>query len=159
MPARFGSRYPPFRAEASMYHAIIIGARCAGSPPAILRGRRGVKVRGVGRGAFPSDTLSTHIVWPHGAEVLARWGLLQPLAGTGVPPICRRMRFDVGPSPPPGPVPDPKHGMGGFCPRRTVLDSLLLNAAAEAGAEIREGFTVDALTWTPCSAAGVRRRC
>src|SRR4029450_2870568 len=96
MPARFGSRYPPFRAEASMYHAIIIGARCAGSPPAILRGRRGVKVRGVGRGAFPSDTLSTHIVWPHGAEVLARWGLLQPLAGTGVPPICRPMRFDVG---------------------------------------------------------------
>ncbi|MEQ1573944.1 MAG: hypothetical protein ABL993_06825 [Vicinamibacterales bacterium] len=27
-----------------------------------------------------------------------------------------------------------------YCPRRTVLDKLLVDAAAEAGAEVREGF-------------------
>jgi flavin-dependent dehydrogenase len=30
-----------------------------------------------------------------------------------------------------------------YCPRRTILDKLLVDAAAEAGAEIREGFTVE----------------
>jgi flavin-dependent dehydrogenase len=32
-----------------------------------------------------------------------------------------------------------------YCPRRTVLDKLLIDAAGEAGAEIREGFTLDEL--------------
>jgi 2-polyprenyl-6-methoxyphenol hydroxylase-like FAD-dependent oxidoreductase len=139
-----------------MYDAIIIGARCAGSPTAMLLARRGFKVLLLDRATFPSDTLSTHILWPHGAEVLARWGLLQPLAGTGVPPICRRMRFDVGPFALHGTVPDANDGMGGFCPRRTVLDGLLVNAAAEAGVEVREGFTVDALLVTDGAVVGVR---
>ena len=30
-----------------------------------------------------------------------------------------------------------------YCPRRLILDKLLVDAAAEAGAEIREGFTVE----------------
>jgi hypothetical protein len=53
-------------------------------------------------------------------------------------------------------VPDANDGMGGFCPRRTVLDGLLVNAAAEAGVEVREGFTVDALLVTDGAVAGVR---
>ena len=36
----------------------------------------------VDRATFPSDTISTHILWPHGAEVLARWKLLETLAAT-----------------------------------------------------------------------------
>jgi 2-polyprenyl-6-methoxyphenol hydroxylase-like FAD-dependent oxidoreductase len=139
-----------------MYHAIIIGARCAGSPTAMLLARRGFKVLLLDRATFPSDTVSTHILWPHGAEVLARWGLLPRLADTGVPPICRRMRFDVGPFALHGTVPDANDGRGGFCPRRTVLDDILVNAAAEAGAEIREGFTVDALLVTDGTVMGVR---
>jgi 2-polyprenyl-6-methoxyphenol hydroxylase-like FAD-dependent oxidoreductase len=139
-----------------MYHAIIIGARCAGSPTAMLLARRGFKVLLLDRATFPSDTISTHILWPHGAEVLARWGLLPCLADMGVPPICRRMTFDVGPFALHGTIPDANDGLGGFCPRRTVLDGLLVNAAGEAGAEIREGFTVDALLVTDGAVVGVR---
>jgi 2-polyprenyl-6-methoxyphenol hydroxylase-like FAD-dependent oxidoreductase len=128
-----------------MYDTIVIGARCAGSPTAMLLARRGFKVLLVDRATFPSDTISTHILWPHGAEILGRWGLVQRLAATGVPPICRPMTFDVGPFALRGTIPDANDGMGGFCPRRTVLDALLVNAAAESGAEVREGFTVDEL--------------
>jgi flavin-dependent dehydrogenase len=53
-----------------MYDAIVVGARCAGSPTAMLLARRGFKVLLVDKATFPSDTISTHIVWPHGAEIL-----------------------------------------------------------------------------------------
>jgi 2-polyprenyl-6-methoxyphenol hydroxylase-like FAD-dependent oxidoreductase len=139
-----------------MYDAIVIGARCAGSPTAMLLARRGFKVLVVDKSTFPSDTISTHILWPHGAEILGRWGLLQRLAATGVPPICRRMTFDVGPFALRGTIPDANDGMGGFCPRRTVLDALLVNAAAESGADIREGFTVDALLVADDTVIGIR---
>jgi 2-polyprenyl-6-methoxyphenol hydroxylase-like FAD-dependent oxidoreductase len=139
-----------------MYDAIIVGARCAGSPTAMLLARQGFKVLLVDRATFPSDTISTHILWPHGAEILARWGLLGPLAATGAPPICRHMTFDVGPFALRGVIPDANDGMGGFCPRRTVLDNLLATAAAEAGVECREGFTVDQLLVTDDVVVGVR---
>lgn len=95
-----------------MYDAIIVGARCAGSPTAMLLARRGFKVLLVDKATFPSDTISTHILWPHGAEILRRWGLLQHLAATGVPPICRPMTFDVGPFALRGTIPDANDGMG-----------------------------------------------
>jgi 2-polyprenyl-6-methoxyphenol hydroxylase-like FAD-dependent oxidoreductase len=139
-----------------MYDAIIVGARCAGSPTAMLLARQGFEVLLVDRAVFPSDTISTHILWPHGAEILARWGLLDTLAATGAPPICRHMTFDVGPFALRGAIPDANDGMGGICPRRTVLDSLLANAAADAGVDIREGFTVDELLVTDDTVVGVR---
>ena len=141
-----------------MYDAIVIGARCAGSPTAMLLARRGFKVLLIDKATFPSDTISTHILWPHGAEILGRWGLLQRLAATGVPPICRRMTFDVGPFALRGTIPDANDGMGGFCPRRTVLDALLVNAAAESGADVREAFTVDELLFADDTVIGVRGR-
>jgi flavin-dependent dehydrogenase len=55
-----------------MYDAVIVGARCAGSPTAMLLARCGFKVLLVDKATFPSDTISTHIVWPHGAEILGR---------------------------------------------------------------------------------------
>ena len=139
-----------------MHDAIIVGARCAGSPTAMLLARRGFKVLLVDKATFPSDTISTHILWPHGAEILRRWGLLQRLVATGVPPICRRMTFDVGPFALRGTIPDANDGMGGFCPRRTVLDALLVNAAAESGADVREAFTVDELIVTDDTVIGIR---
>ena len=139
-----------------MYDAIIVGARCAGSSTAMLLARRGLQVLLVDRATFPSDTISTHILWPHGAEMMARWGLLDRLAATGLPPICRPMTFDVGPFALRGTIPDANDGMGGFCPRRTVLDSLLVKAAAESGVEIRESFTVDELLMTGDAVVGIR---
>jgi 2-polyprenyl-6-methoxyphenol hydroxylase-like FAD-dependent oxidoreductase len=139
-----------------MYDAIIAGARCAGAPTAMLLARKGYQVLLADRANFPSDTISTHIVWPHGAEALQRWGLLDPLAATGCPAVALRMVFDVGPFALKGAVTDTNHGRGGFCPRRTVLDKLLVDAAAGAGAELREGFTVETLIWDGDRVAGIK---
>lgn len=42
----------------AQYDAIVIGARCAGSPTAMLLARKGYRVLLVDRASFPSDTLS-----------------------------------------------------------------------------------------------------
>jgi 2-polyprenyl-6-methoxyphenol hydroxylase-like FAD-dependent oxidoreductase len=139
-----------------MYDAIIVGARCAGAPTAMLLARKGYRVLVVDRATFPSDTISTHIIWPHGAEIMDRWGLLGRLAETGCPPIALNLIFDVGPFALKGGVIDTNAGRGGFCPRRTVLDKLLVDAAVEAGAELREGFTVEALLWEGDRVTGIR---
>jgi 2-polyprenyl-6-methoxyphenol hydroxylase-like FAD-dependent oxidoreductase len=139
-----------------MYDAIIVGARCAGAPTAMLLARKGYRVLVVDRATFPSDTISTHIIWPHGAEIVGRWGLLDRLAATGCPPIALQLIFDVGPFALKGGVTDANAGRGGFCPRRTVLDKLLVSAAAEAGAELREGFTVESLLWDGDRVAGLK---
>jgi 2-polyprenyl-6-methoxyphenol hydroxylase-like FAD-dependent oxidoreductase len=139
-----------------MYDAVIVGARCAGAPTAMLLARKGFKVLLVDRATFPSDTISTHIIWPHGAEIMDRWGLLDRLAATGCPPIALRLIFDVGPFALKGGVTDTNAGRGGFCPRRTVLDKLLVDAAVAAGAELREGFTVGSLLWDGDRVAGIR---
>jgi 2-polyprenyl-6-methoxyphenol hydroxylase-like FAD-dependent oxidoreductase len=141
-----------------MFDAIIVGARCAGAPTGMLLARLGFKVLLVDKATFPSDTISTHILWPHGAEILGRWGILEKLAQTGIPPICRRMTFDVGPFALRGAIPDANDGMGGFCPRRTVLDKLLVDAAADNGVEVRESFTVDELLMKDDTVTGIRGR-
>jgi hypothetical protein len=40
----------------------------------MLLARQGFKVLLVDRATFPSDTISTHILWPHGAEILGAVG-------------------------------------------------------------------------------------
>ena len=78
------------------YDAIIIGARCAGSPTGMLLARRGYRVLIVDRAIFPSDVVSTHVVHPPGVAALARWGLLDRLVATGCPAI-HTYAFDFGP--------------------------------------------------------------
>jgi 2-polyprenyl-6-methoxyphenol hydroxylase-like FAD-dependent oxidoreductase len=63
----------------SAYDAIVVGARCAGSPTAMLLARQGYRVLLVDRATFPSDTVSTHVVHPLAVAALARWGLLERL--------------------------------------------------------------------------------
>ncbi len=53
-----------------MFDAIIVGARCAGSPLGMLLARAGRNVLVVDRARFPSDTLSTHFITPDGVERL-----------------------------------------------------------------------------------------
>jgi 2-polyprenyl-6-methoxyphenol hydroxylase-like FAD-dependent oxidoreductase len=65
------------------HDAIVVGARCAGSPTAMLLARKGYKVPVLDRATFPSDTVSTHVVHPVGVAALARWGLLGRLTATG----------------------------------------------------------------------------
>jgi len=138
------------------YDAIVVGARCAGSPTAMLLARKGYRVLVVDRATFPSDTLSTHILHPPGVEAMQRWGLLERLVATGCPPIDT-YAFDFGPftlSGSPGTAAAPV----AYCPRRTVLDKLLVDAASEAGAEVREGFTVKEILTEGDRVVGVRGR-
>jgi 2-polyprenyl-6-methoxyphenol hydroxylase-like FAD-dependent oxidoreductase len=138
-----------------MYDAIVVGARCAGSPTAMLLARKGYRVLLVDKAEFPSDTISTHIIWPHGCAILDRWGLYDRLAATRCPPVALNMIFDVGPLALKGGVIDTNRGRGGFCPRRTVLDKLLVDAAVESGAEVREKFAVDCLLWDGDRVSGI----
>src|SRR5262245_50188994 len=78
------------------YDAIVMGARCAGSPTAMLLARKGYRVLVVDRSTFPSDTVSTHVLQPMAVAALARWGLLERLTATGCPPVHTFM-FDFGP--------------------------------------------------------------
>ncbi|MEX0789508.1 MAG: NAD(P)/FAD-dependent oxidoreductase, partial [Actinomycetota bacterium] len=123
------------------YDAIVVGARCAGSPTAMLLARKGYKVLLVDRATFPSDTISTLIIHPPGVSALRRWGLLDRLTETGCPPIDRYV-FDFGPFKVTGSPGTPESPVT-YAPRRTVLDKMLVDAAAESGAEVREGFTVE----------------
>ena len=136
------------------YDAIVVGARCAGSPTAMLLARKGYRVLVVDRATFPSDTLSTHIVHPPGVAALKRWGLLDRLAATGCPPIDT-YTFDFGPFTLSG-APGTDDSPIAYCPRRTVLDKLLVDAASEAGAEVREEFTVQDVVTENGRVVGVR---
>ena len=139
------------------YDAIVIGARCAGSPTAMLLARQGHRVLLVDKATFPSDTMSTHLVHPPGVAALKRWGLLDRLVDTGCPPV-ERYSFDFGPVSVAG-SPQPIDGEArAFGPRRTVLDKLLVDAAAEAGAEVREGFTVEEIVTDGGRVTGIRGR-
>ena len=74
---------------------LIVGMRCAGAPLAMLLARKGYNVLGVDRAHFPSDTLSTHFMWPRTTSSLAEWGLLDRLKATGCPSIDQGARFKV----------------------------------------------------------------
>jgi 2-polyprenyl-6-methoxyphenol hydroxylase-like FAD-dependent oxidoreductase len=141
-----------------MFDAIVVGARCAGAPTAMLMARKGYRVLLVDKATFPSDTISTHIVWPHGAEILNRWGVLDKIAASGCPPIALNMKFDVGPFALTGGVTGTNAGRGGLCPRRTVLDAMLVDAAVESGAELRQGLTVENVIWDGDRVAGITGR-
>ena len=139
------------------YDAIVIGARCAGAPTAMLLARKGHRVLLVDRATFPSDTVSTHFIHPPGMAALERWGLRDALAATGCPPV-RKYSFDFGPFTIAG-SPRAVDGVDeACCPRRTVLDAMLVDAAADAGAEVREAFAVDDVLLDDGAVTGIRGR-
>ena len=117
---------------------------------------KGYRVLVVDRAMFPSDTVSTHVLQPLAVAALARWGLIDRLTATGCPPI-HTYTFDFGPFTISG-APGTKDTPVAYCPRRTVLDKLLVDAAAEAGAEIREGFAVEEILIEDGRVVGIKGR-
>lgn len=136
------------------YDAIVVGARCAGSPTAMLLARKGYRVLVVDRATFPSDTISTHIVQPQGVAALKRWELLDRLTATNCPPV-HTYSFDFGPITISG-APGTDDSPVAYCPRRIILDKLLVDAAAEAGAEVREAFNVEEIIVEDGRVVGIR---
>lgn len=140
-----------------MYDAIVIGARCAGSPTAMLLARQGYRVLLLDRCAFPSDTFRNHFIQPAGAVQLQRWGLLERIAASNCPPI-RAFTADLGDFPLREPFEQGDGVDATYAPRRFVLDKILVDAAVAAGAELRERFTVHELLWNNDQIVGVRGR-
>jgi flavin-dependent dehydrogenase len=139
------------------HDVIVVGARCAGAPTAMLLAQKGYRVLVVDRAQFPSDTVSTHLIHAPGVASLRRWGLLDRVVATGCPPI-ETYSLDFGPFTIAG-TPRPFEGSStAYAPRRTVLDSILVDAAAEAGAEVRERFTVDEVIIEEGTVVGIRGR-
>ncbi|MEV0804679.1 NAD(P)/FAD-dependent oxidoreductase [Kribbella sp. NPDC050281] len=136
-----------------MYDAIIVGARCAGSSTAMLLARRGYRVLVVDRATFPSDTISTHLIHPPGVAALDRWGLLPAVIASDCPAIDT-YSFDFGDLIIEG-SPAGAGSRVAYAPRRTVLDKILIDAAKEAGAEVREGFSVEDLVIEGDTATGI----
>jgi 2-polyprenyl-6-methoxyphenol hydroxylase-like FAD-dependent oxidoreductase len=130
------------------YDIVIIGARCAGAATALLLARSGAKVLVVDSQGYGSDTMSTHALMRGAVLQLERWGLTPRLLAAGTPAIRsttfhyddEAIRVDI----------KPDHGVDClFAPRRTVLDPLLVDAAREAGADIRHGIALSGLQFTP----------
>ncbi len=140
-----------------MYDVIVVGARCAGSPAAVLLGRLGYRVLLVDRATFPSDAPRCHFIQPPGVARLQRWGLLDTIRASNCPSIPA-VRFDVGPFVLVSSTPSVDGGIGSYGPRRTVLDKLLVDAAAQAGVEVREGFSVQEVLIDGDRVTGIRGR-
>jgi 2-polyprenyl-6-methoxyphenol hydroxylase-like FAD-dependent oxidoreductase len=140
-----------------MYDVIVVGARVAGSPTAMLLARRGYKVLVVDKATFPSDTMSTHYIHQPGIAALKRWGLLDRVVASGCPPVSF-FKFSIGPFQLHGWGPDADGVNEAYVPRRTVLDKILVDAAREAGAEVREGFSVQDILFEDGRVTGIRGR-
>lgn len=140
-----------------MYDAIVVGARCAGAAAAMLLARKGYRVLLLDRATFPADIPHGHFVHRGGPARLARWGLLDRVLATGCPGLTtctsdygdyRLVGRDVA-----------ADGVPFACaPRRAALDAVLARAAAEAGAELRQGFVVDGYTRAGDRVTGIRGR-
>ncbi|MCP2315009.1 2-polyprenyl-6-methoxyphenol hydroxylase [Nocardia amikacinitolerans] len=134
---------------------VVVGARCAGSATAAAFARAGVRVVLLEASRFPSDTLSTHLLWPGGVAELARLGALDRVTALGAPPLRTAYAAGAGHTirSPFAPVDGIDYAL---CVRRTGLDAALAATAVEAGADLREGARVGELLWRGERCAGVR---
>jgi menaquinone-9 beta-reductase len=124
------------------FDVVVVGARCAGSPLAVMLARRGLSVCLVDRAQFPSETPSTHLIQPCGVRVLDELGLLDAVLAAGAVPLDHMtmviddvVRIDAK-------LDEADDLQSSLCVRRVTLDALLVDAAAAAGADVRTGLRV-----------------
>ena len=132
-----------------------LSAHDAPVPDGNAPGSKGYRVLLVDRASFSSDTISTHIIWPHGAEIMDRWGLLDRLAATGCPPIALNLIFDVGPFALKGGVIDTNAGRGGSARGARYWTSCSWMRPSRPERNFQEEFTVEALLWDNDRVAGI----
>ncbi|MFW0797296.1 FAD-dependent monooxygenase [Gordonia sp. CPCC 205515] len=142
-------------AEIETFDAVIVGTRCAGNAAAIALAERGLRVLGLDAATFPSDTLSTHLLWPATMAEIHAIGALSRVEAVGAPrlPIAQAdlegIGFQIGYSP-----------YDGFnyamCVRRTALDDAFVATSRAAGADIREGCRATEVIHHRGRVAGIR---
>ena len=137
------------------FDTIVVGARVAGSSAAIMLARKRLKVLLVDKSAFPSSTLSTHIVLAGGSQVLRRLGLLDALERLG------GVRFsamrNLGPGFDWSARLDTPDDLRGLCLTRDKMDAAMVDAArAIECVALRENFRVTDLIIEDGAIAGIR---
>ena len=138
------------------WDVVVVGAGPAGATTALLLARAGASVLLVDRARFPRDKACSEYLSPATTEILERLGgdILDAVEGGAhaklygmkvVAPCGAAMcgRFRGGPRP------------YSFALPRTTFDTILVAAAARAGAEVREGVTVENLVLAHGTVAGV----
>ncbi|WP_324188057.1 NAD(P)/FAD-dependent oxidoreductase [Nocardia higoensis] len=142
-------------AQGEETEVIIVGARCAGSAAAVAFARAGRSVVVLDAAKFPSDTLSTHLLWPATVAELRRAGALARVRAIGAPEL--RSAFAAGSGVDVTSDFTPAEGIDyALCVRRTGLDAALVETARAAGAQVREGSRVAELLWDGRRCVGVR---
>ncbi|WP_040858907.1 NAD(P)/FAD-dependent oxidoreductase [Nocardia niigatensis] len=136
---------------------VIVGSRCAGTAAAIEFARRGRRVIALDSARFPSDTLSTHLLWPTGVAELRALGALPRVLEIGAPPLRTALAGGSGHTvrTPFAAVYDIDYAL---CVRRIGLDAALVGTARDRGADVREGMLVTELVYESGRVAGVRYR-
>ncbi|MFE9812656.1 NAD(P)/FAD-dependent oxidoreductase [Streptomyces sp. NPDC005227] len=138
-----------------MYDVIVIGARCAGSPTAMLFAQQGYRVLLLEKAHFPQDTLSSHYIHQQGIALLNRWGLLDKIRDSGAQPITHQ-RYE-GPGVRIEGFSLPIDGLRTtYAPRRYVLDPILADGAVAAGVDFQQGCAVNDLLFDGDRVTGVR---
>lgn len=124
-----------------MHDAVIVGARCAGSTLALVLAQRGWDVVIVDRDTFPSETVSTHFLYPNTLARLERLGVLDTLRSRHEVPLLGYRIIGLGHETAGRFTP-----IDGFdraaAPRRSALDKAILDTALAAGAKARLGERV-----------------
>jgi 2-polyprenyl-6-methoxyphenol hydroxylase-like FAD-dependent oxidoreductase len=121
--------------------AVIVGARCAGSTLAIALAKRGWDVLLVDRDTFPSETISTHGVYPNTLARFEQLGVMDTLRSAHDVPLLASRLIGLG-----------NEVAGLYSPidgydrmaviRRSALDKAIVDTALAAGAEARFGERV-----------------
>ncbi|MGW1161475.1 NAD(P)/FAD-dependent oxidoreductase [Streptomyces sp. NPDC002513] len=127
-----------------MFDAIVVGARCAGAPTALLLARAGYRVLLLDKAPSGTDTLSTHLIHQPGVAALARWGLLDTVRASGCPPL-ESVVYEVADIHLEGCARGVEGQRASYAPRRHVLDAILVEAAGAAGVEVRDRCRVTGL--------------
>jgi 2-polyprenyl-6-methoxyphenol hydroxylase-like FAD-dependent oxidoreductase len=121
--------------------AVIVGARCAGSTLAVALAERGWDVLLVDRDTFPSETISTHGIYPNTLARFEQLGVMDRLRASHDVPLLASRYVAFG------------HEVAGLytpvdgydrmaVPRRSALDKAIVDTALAAGAEGRFGERV-----------------
>lgn len=127
----------------SHFDVVIVGGRVAGSSLAILLAEQGASVAMLDRAVFPSDTVSTHVIYPNSLARLDKLGVLDQVMAHRPPPLYtawhHQNRCFVAPH-------TPEAGRDwAICIRRSTLDAIMVERARAAGVSVHTATSVTGL--------------
>jgi len=133
---------------------VIVGARCAGSAAAVPLARAGHDVVLLDKTRFPADALSTHVLVPNGVAELKKMGALDRILALN-PARSTHLKITDGDMV----VREQYRSFDGIdygiCVPRNLQDECLVEAARDAGADVRERCAVKDVVWRGGRAVGV----